>query len=118
MASDLARKKCVPCARGTPPLRGAELEALLHNLAGHWRVEDEHHLEKEYRFRDFREALAFTNHVGAIAEAEGHHPDIELSWGRVVLRIHTHVIDGLSEGDFVLAAKADAAFEEAAWGDL
>jgi 4a-hydroxytetrahydrobiopterin dehydratase len=118
MASDLARKRCVPCTRGTPPLRGAELEALLHNLAGHWRVEDEHHLEKEYRFRDFREALAFTNRVGAVAEAEGHHPDIELSWGRVVLRIHTHVIDGLSESDFVLAAKADAAFEEATWGDL
>ena len=69
---------------------------------------DEHHLEKEYRFRNFREALAFTNKVGEMAEAQGHHPDIYLAWGKVRLTVWTHKIDGLTESDFVFAAKADA----------
>lgn len=79
-------------------------------LGGGWRVVDEHHLEKAYAFDDFRQALDFTNRVGEIAEAEGHHPDVHLGWGRVTLTIWTHKIDGLTESDFILAARADEAF--------
>jgi 4a-hydroxytetrahydrobiopterin dehydratase len=76
-------------------------------LGGGWRVVSNHHLEKEYEFPDFVKALDFTNRVGEVAEREGHHPDIHLSWGKVRLDIWTHKIDGLTESDFVLAAKAD-----------
>jgi len=107
--SELASKQCVPCRGGVPPLKGKELRELCAELAGGWRVVDEHHLEKEYKFKDFREALAFTNRVGEIAEREGHHPDIHLGWGKVKLSIWTHKIDGLTESDFILAAKADKA---------
>ena len=79
-------------------------------LGGGWRVVDEHHLEKAYAFDDFRQALDFTNRVGDIAEAEGHHPDVHLGWGRVTLTIWTHKIDGLTDIDFILAARADEAF--------
>jgi 4a-hydroxytetrahydrobiopterin dehydratase len=74
-------------------------------------VVDDHHLEKEFTFEDFKSALEFTNRVGEIAEAEGHHPDIFLTWGQVVLKIWTHSVKGLSENDFILAAKADSARE-------
>jgi len=113
MASELAKKSCVPCKGGTPPLRGEDLRKLASELGGGWEVVDEHHLAKDYRFRSFREALDFTNRVGEIAEAESHHPDIALSWGHVGIEIHTHKIDGLTESDFVLAAKADRAYDEA-----
>ncbi len=106
-ASDLASRDCVPCKGGTPPLAGAELAALLRRLGGDWRVVDAHHLEKTYRFPDFKAALAFTNRVGELAEQQFHHPDLELAWGRVTLTIWTHKIDGLTESDFVFAAKAD-----------
>ena len=102
----------MPCRGDTPPLRGEGLGRLLQELGGGWRVENEHHLEKEYRFPDFRSALAFTNRLGEVAEREFHHPDIHLAWGRVRLEIWTHEIRGLSEGDFVLAAKADALCEQ------
>jgi len=111
MSSELAALSCIPCRGGVPPLKGAELEALSQKLGGGWRVVQEHHLEKAYAFKDFKEALAFTNAVGEIAEREGHHPDIYLAWGKVGLSIWTHKIDGLTESDFVLAAKADQAFE-------
>jgi 4a-hydroxytetrahydrobiopterin dehydratase len=111
MPSKLAKKRCVPCRGGVPPLAGQEIRRLEEELGGGWSVVDEHHLQKEYTFDDFAEALNFTNKVGAIAEEEGHHPDIALSWGRVELKIWTHKIDGLTESDFVLAAKADAAAE-------
>ena len=88
-------------------MRGESLHALLQQLQGGWKIIDEHHLEKEYTFKNFQEALAFTNKVGAIAEQEGHHPDIHLSWGKVVLLLWTHKIDGLTESDFILAAKCD-----------
>jgi len=105
--SELAQKECIPCKRGAPPLKGQELKELLDKLGGGWQVVDEYHLEKEYRFTDFRSALAFTNKVGELAEAQGHHPDIHLSWGKVKLILWTHKIGGLSESDFILAAKAD-----------
>lgn len=107
--SDLAEKHCVPCRGGVPPLKADKIAALLDILGSGWRVLDEHHLEKEYSFDDFAQALAFTNRVGAVAEEEGHHPDIYLSWGKVGLKIWTHKIDGLTESDFILAAKADVA---------
>jgi 4a-hydroxytetrahydrobiopterin dehydratase len=111
MPSRLAKKHCVPCRGGVPPLSGEAIRRFQTELGGNWSVVENHHLQKEYEFNDFAEALAFTNKVGAIAEEEGHHPDILLSWGRVELKIWTHKIDGLTESDFVLAAKADAAAE-------
>jgi 4a-hydroxytetrahydrobiopterin dehydratase len=110
MASELAARKCVPCKGDTPPLKGGPLDALSEQLGGDWNVVDEHHLEKLYRFENFRDALDFTNRVGEIAEEQFHHPDIQLAWGRVRIVIWTHKIDGLTESDFVFAAKADRAF--------
>ncbi len=110
MSEELAAKSCVPCRGGVPPLAGAALEELLARLGPNgWRVVAGHHLEKRYDFPDFARALAFVDRAGAIAEAEGHHPDLHLSWGKVVVEIWTHKIDGLTESDFVLAAKLDAA---------
>ncbi len=103
----LAEKECVPCKGGVPPLKGEELARMTRELGGDWQVIHEHHLEKEYKFKNFREALEFTNRVGELAESQGHHPDIYLAWGQVKLVIWTHKVDGLTESDFVLAAKAD-----------
>jgi len=104
----LAKKHCTPCRGGVPPLKGVELTQLHRQLDDGWHIIDEHHLEKEYSFPDFLEALAFTNRLGEIAEQEGHHPDILLSYGKVKVQIWTHKINGLSESDFILAAKTDA----------
>jgi len=105
--SGLAEKECVPCRGEVPPLKGAQLANVASELNGGWQIIKEHHLEKEYKFKDFRQALDFTNQVGELAESQGHHPDIFLAWGKVKLTIWTHKIDGLTESDFVLAAKAD-----------
>lgn len=105
--NELANKECVPCRGGVPPLEGEAIKSLLDQLGNEWKTADDHHLEKEYRFKDFREAMGFAVKVGELAEAQGHHPDIYLSWGKVKLTIWTHKIDGLTESDFVLAAKAD-----------
>jgi 4a-hydroxytetrahydrobiopterin dehydratase len=105
--TDLASKECVPCRGGVPPLEGEELAKISKELGEQWEVVEGHHLRRGFSFPDFREALAFTNRVGAIAEKEGHHPDIHLSWGRVTVEIWTHKIDGLTESDFILAAKID-----------
>lgn len=109
-AADLATRRCVPCQGGVPPLKGDALGALVRQLDGDWQVINDHHIEKTYRFRNFREALAFTNAAGEIAEEQGHHPEITLTWGRVTVRVWTHKIDGLTESDFVLAAKVEQAF--------
>ena len=106
MTESLADKKCVPCRGGTPALKGAELAALQQEVPG-WTVTSEHHLNREFRFPDFKQALAFVNQVGEIAEQEGHHPDILLAWGKVGVTLWTHTINGLSESDFILAAKID-----------
>lgn len=104
--SDLASKTCVPCRGGVPPLKGEGLMALQKQVSG-WQVVEEHHLTKTFKFPDFRQALAFVNKVGELAEEQGHHPDITLAWGKVDITIWTHKIDGLTESDFILAAKVD-----------
>jgi len=103
----LANEKCIPCRGGVPALKGAELHALESELGGGWHVVNEHHLEKQFDFPDFVSALALTNRIGALAEEEGHHPDIHLAWGKVVVTIWTHKVDGLTRSDFILAAKID-----------
>jgi 4a-hydroxytetrahydrobiopterin dehydratase len=104
--SDLAQKHCVPCRGGVPPLQGELLQKLSAQLPG-WQVVNEHHITKTFTFPDFQTALAFVNRAGAVAEAEGHHPDMLLAWGRVEVKTYTHKIDGLTESDFVLAARID-----------
>lgn len=111
MASELASKTCVPCRGGVPPLKGQELAALAKQVDG-WAVVDEHHVAKTYKFPDFRQALAFVNKVGELAEQQGHHPDIYLAWGKTEIKIWTHKIDGLTESDFILAAKMDDLYQE------
>ena len=108
MSSRLSRMSCVPCRGGVPPLAGEKLAALHEELGGGWRVIDGHHLEKEYTFPDFSSALSFVNRVGALAEEQDHHPDLELGWGRAKVLIWTHKIEGLTESDFVFAAHCDA----------
>jgi 4a-hydroxytetrahydrobiopterin dehydratase len=105
MECELSKKRCIPCEGGIPPLTGDELRQVVAQLGGGWQVIDQHHIEKAYQFRDFRESLEFVNQLGEIAETEGHHPDILLSWGQVHVMIYTHKIDGLTESDFILAAK-------------
>jgi 4a-hydroxytetrahydrobiopterin dehydratase len=105
--SALAQKECIPCKGGVPPLTEAEIEPLRSQLNGDWKVVNGHHLEREFKFKDFRQALDFTNRVGELAEEQGHHPDIYLAWGKVVLTLWTHKIDGLTESDFIFAAKVD-----------
>ncbi len=105
----LAAKHCVPCKGGVPPLRGEDLRKLSIQLPD-WKVVAEHHITRTFVFPDFKTALAFVNRAGAVAEAEGHHPDLLLTWGRVEVKTYTHKIDGLTESDFILAAKIDEAF--------
>jgi 4a-hydroxytetrahydrobiopterin dehydratase len=107
LSDPLSSRHCVPCRGGVPPLAGDDLRALHAELDGGWQVVEAHHLHKVFSFGDFRTALDFTNRVGELAEAEGHHPDIRLSWGRVEIEIFTHKIDGLTESDFILAARID-----------
>ena len=110
-SSALAQRKIVPLKDGMDPLRGETLIKLQAELGGGWTVVEQHHLEKEYKFNDFREALDFTNKVWELAENVDHHPEICLSWGKVKITIWTHKIGGLTENDFVFAAKADALLE-------
>jgi 4a-hydroxytetrahydrobiopterin dehydratase len=100
----LAEKTCVPCRGGVPPLTAQQIQPFASEIPD-WNVVNNHHLEKEFRFPDFKTALDFVNRAGAIAEEQGHHPDIYLAWGRVEFKIWTHKIDGLTESDFILAAK-------------
>lgn len=104
--SELAERQCVPCRGGVPPMKGEQLNEMSSQLPD-WQVVNEHHLQRSYRFKDFRETLDFVNRVGELAEEQGHHPDICFGWGKADITIWTHKIDGLTESDFVLAAKID-----------
>jgi 4a-hydroxytetrahydrobiopterin dehydratase len=106
-ADKLSKKNCISCKGDMPPLKGDRLASFYAQLEKGWQVIDENHLEKTYPFPDFRSALSFTNKVGELAEREGHHPDIYLSYGKVKISLWTHKINGLSESDFILAAKFD-----------
>ncbi|MGE3269375.1 MAG: 4a-hydroxytetrahydrobiopterin dehydratase [Chloroflexota bacterium] len=107
MTDALTSRHCVPCEGGVPALTAGEITPLLAQLEG-WAVVDGQKLRKTYRFPDFAQALAFVNRAGGVAEAEGHHPDLLLTWGKVSAEVWTHAIGGLSENDFILAAKLDA----------
>jgi 4a-hydroxytetrahydrobiopterin dehydratase len=104
--SGLAEKSCVPCRGGVPALKGKELQNLQQQIP-EWEVVNEHHLKRTFTFPDFVQALAFVNRVGELAEKEGHHPDILLGWGKAEITIWTHKVDGLTESDFILAAKIE-----------
>jgi 4a-hydroxytetrahydrobiopterin dehydratase len=106
MPEQLADKKCVPCRGGVQPLKGQEMQKL-HKSVLKWTVDNEHHIHREFRFPDFKQALDFVNRVGALAEEQGHHPDILLAWGKAGITLWTHKIDGLTESDFIMAAKID-----------
>ena len=108
----LTESKCVPCQGGIEPLKGQAICDLVGEISSDWNVIDEHHLEKEYKFKNFRQALEFVNKVGELAESQGHHPDIYLSWGKVKLTICTHKINGLHKNDFILAAMIDGLINE------
>jgi 4a-hydroxytetrahydrobiopterin dehydratase len=111
-SSSLADRKCIPCKGDTPPLKGEILREYQSKLGNEWEVIEEQHLERTYRFKNFRQALDFTVRVGELAEKVNHHPDVFLTWGRVKLTLWTHKIGGLSEADFVLAAKVDRLLRE------
>lgn len=104
--TELASKNCVPCRAGVPPLAGKDLEAFVRQVP-QWKVVDAHHLTREFKFPDFLQALAFVNKVGELSEGQGHHPDILLAWGKAEVTTWTHSINGLTESDFILAAKID-----------
>jgi len=106
MSTELSSKQCIPCHGGVPPLPEPEIRKLLERLDG-WLLNGEGHLEKFYTFQNFRDGLEFVKRVGEMAEEQGHHPDIYLAWGKVILEVWTHTIDGLVENDFIFAAKAD-----------
>jgi 4a-hydroxytetrahydrobiopterin dehydratase len=103
----LASKTCVPCKGGIPALKGADLQSL-HQEIPDWNIINEHHLTRTFAFPDFKQALEFVNRVGAIAEEQGHHPDILLAWGKVEVTLWTHKINGLTQSDFIMAAKIQA----------
>ncbi len=107
--SELAAKTCIPCRGGVLPLKGEELTALQQQVRD-WNLIEEHHITKTFKFPNFRGALKFVNCVGELAEEIWHHPDIFLAWGRVDITIWTHKINGLTESDFILAAKIDQTF--------
>jgi len=110
MSSNLATMECKFCVGGIPPMAEPQLSEWMRKLGGGWRLVEQIRLEKIYTFKDFRQALAFTNRVGALAESVGHHPDFHLAWGKVQLTVWTHKIGGLSEADFIFAAKCDALY--------
>jgi 4a-hydroxytetrahydrobiopterin dehydratase len=106
MTEELASQTCVPCRGGVPPLKGEELRQILQEVP-QWKAINEHHVTRAFTFPDFKQALAFVNRVGEVAEQQGHHPDILLTWGKAEVTMWTHKIDGLTRSDLIMAAKID-----------
>ena len=102
---DLAQKKCIPCEAGTPPLEEEKINELIKQIPT-WTLKDGH-LYKKFKFKDFLEAMKFINKIAQIAESEGHHPDFCVHYNKVDVELWTHAINGLSENDFIVAAKID-----------
>ena len=114
MATNLADRHCVPCEGGTKPMSRSEAEAYVAAAAGWKLIEGEPlKIARSLKFKDFAEAMQFVNRLAAVAEAEGHHPDFCVSWNRVNLELLTHAIGGLSENDFIMAAKINRVEERA-----
>ena len=103
---NLTQKKCIPCEAGGPSLPETTIQEYLKVVSG-WSLNQTGHLTKSWKFKDFKTALDFVNKVGALAEAEGHHPNITFTWGQVDIELWTHAVNGLSENDFILASKID-----------
>lgn len=114
---DLARRQCVPCKGGIPPLEPERIENLRRQISDDWALISGHHLEREFKVKDFRQALALANRFGEIAEGQRHHPDLLVSWGKLRVTLFTHAIDGLHENDFILAARIDALLRSEYPGD-
>ncbi len=108
MNGELARQDCVPCKGGIPPLAEDRIEELRLQISAEWKVVEGHHLEREIKLKNFRQAMALANRIAEIAESQGHHPDLLVSWGRLKVTFFTHAIDGLHENDFIMAARVDA----------
>ena len=111
METDLTQKKCVPCEGGVLPIKGPAIEHYMQKLSSSWAVEDELKISREFTFPDFVETMAFVNKVADLAEDEGHHPDIHVHYGKAVVDLWTHAINGLSENDFIVAAKVDEIYD-------
>jgi len=108
--SELAKKKCVPCQGGTPPLNAEQMQPLFAQLESGWEIVRDHHLAKTYPFENFAQGLDYVNRIGMVAESQDHHPDLHLAWGKVGVELWTHKIEGLTESDFIFAAKCDMVF--------
>ena len=108
MSNELAGKTCTPCRGGTPPMPEADAIRLQTSTPEWMLLRSATRIERTFRFPDFKAALAFVDRVGAVAEEEGHHPDIQFGWGYCTITLYTHKIDGLHENDFIMAAKIDA----------
>ncbi|NIQ02422.1 MAG: 4a-hydroxytetrahydrobiopterin dehydratase [Nitrospinaceae bacterium] len=107
MVDVLTKKKCAPCEGGVEPLKGDAVQEYLQQLNRSWEVVDDYMIRCGFTFKNFKEAMAFADRVGEIAESEGHHPDLHVSYGKVTVDLTTHAINGLSENDFILAAKVE-----------
>ena len=117
--TSLEKKRCVPCEATTPPLGTDAITELTQELDTSWKIteggENEKKLLREFTFPDFATGLSFVNRIGAIAESEGHHPNIVLSWGKVTVELWTHAIGGLSENDFIVAKKIESGYNTYQW---
>lgn len=112
MEKSLADYACIPCTGGIPPLTPAEIAPLLTRLDADWQIVDHQKLVKHFKVKNFVEAVEFVNRITPVAEAEGHHPDLYVAWGKVTVYLWTHTIGGLTESDFYMAAKIDRVFSE------
>jgi len=110
--NSLVNKSCSPCDRGILPLTSDKIKNLLEELGNNWALNSAGHLYKEYIFTNFMASMVFANKIAVIAEAEDHHPDLKIAWGMCAVEIWTHIVDGLTENDFILAAKIEVSYDK------